>query len=88
MGYNETSKVYQIYIPSSRNILVRWDAKFLEDKAFRKSHEISFEEQDEDAPLVQQLGSDLARRQAFGSSTVTSTNISSREEESGVSQQV
>lgn len=29
-----------IYIPSSRKIVVRRDAKFMEDRAFRKSGEI------------------------------------------------
>eukprot|EP00253_Pinus_taeda_P032313 PITA_32313 len=43
---------------------------------------------DEDAPLVQQQGSDLVGRQTSGSSIVTSTSISSREEELGVAQQV
>ena len=60
----------------------------MEHKAFKKSHEMPFEEQDENAPLIQQQGSDLAGRQAFGSSTVTSNSNSSGEEEPGVSQQV
>ena len=76
VGYNETSKAYKIYIPGSRKIVVRRDANFTEDRAFRKSHEMPFEEQDEDAPIVQQQGSNLAGRQAYDSSTVTSTSIS------------
>jgi len=88
VGYSETSKAYRIYIPSNRKIVVRQDAKFMEDKAFRKSREMPFEEQDEDTPLVQQKGSDLAGRQSSGSNMVTSTSISLREEEPRLSQQV
>jgi hypothetical protein len=36
VGYNETSKAFCIYLPSSRNIVLRRDVKF-EDRAFRKS---------------------------------------------------
>lgn len=60
----------------------------MEDRAFKKSRAMTFEEQDEDDPLVQQQGSNLAGRQGFGSSTVTSTSISSRKEDLEVSQQV
>ena len=37
MGYNETSKVYFIFIPGARRIIVRCDVKFMEDKAYRRS---------------------------------------------------
>ena len=37
VGYSETSKAYRIYIPNNRKIVVRRDAKFMEDRAFRKS---------------------------------------------------
>lgn len=37
VGYSKTSKAYKIYIPSNRKIVVRRDAKFMEDRAFRKS---------------------------------------------------
>lgn len=40
IGYNETLKASRIYIPSSRKIVVRWDAKFMEDKSFNKSREM------------------------------------------------
>jgi len=80
VGYNETSKAYRIYSLSSRKNVVRRDVKFMEDRAFRKSREMNF-------ALVQQQGADLTGRQVSGSSTVTSTNISSREVEPKVSQQ-
>ena len=37
VGYNETSKAYQIYIPAQRKIVVRRDVRFEEECAFRKS---------------------------------------------------
>ena len=37
MGYSENAKAYRIYIPKSRNVVVRRDVKFLEETAFRKS---------------------------------------------------
>jgi len=40
VGYNETSKAFRIYIPSSRKIVVRRDVKFMEDRAFRGSREM------------------------------------------------
>jgi len=88
VGYSENSKVYLIYIPRSRKIIVRQDANFMEDRAFKKSHEMTFEEQDDDAPLVKQQGSNRVGRQGSGSSTVTSTSISSRKEDLEVSQRV
>ena len=37
VGYSETSKAYRIYIPNNRNIVVKQDVKFIEDRAFKKS---------------------------------------------------
>lgn len=54
VGYSETSKAYRIYIPSSRKIVVRRDAKFMEDRAFREPREMPTEGQSVDVPLVQQ----------------------------------
>jgi hypothetical protein len=39
VGYNENSKAYKVYIPSLRNIVVRRDVRFEEDKALRKAHD-------------------------------------------------
>ena len=36
VGYSETSKAYMIYIPSNMKTVVRRDAKFMEDRAFRR----------------------------------------------------
>jgi len=40
MGYSETSKAFQIYIPAQRKVVVRQDVKFEEDTAFRRSREL------------------------------------------------
>jgi hypothetical protein len=37
VGYNETSKSYRIYIPSTRKTVVRRNIKFEEERALRKS---------------------------------------------------
>lgn len=52
VGYCETSKAYIIYIPTSREIVVRWDAKFMKDRAFRKSQELPAKDQLVDVHLV------------------------------------
>jgi hypothetical protein len=39
VGYNETSKAYRVYIPSSRKTVERRDIKFEEERAFRKSYQ-------------------------------------------------
>lgn len=55
VGYNITSKVYRIYIPGSRKIIVRRDVKFTEKRAFKRSCELPIDDQNElaGAPLVQ-----------------------------------
>ena len=40
VGYNETTKGYRIYILGQRKMVVRWDVRFEEDRAFRKSVEL------------------------------------------------
>ena len=52
MGYSDNSKAYRIYIPESRKIVVRWYVKFMEERAFRKSREMSLVTQSEEDPLV------------------------------------
>lgn len=39
VGYSETSKVYWIYIPALRRVVVRQDVKFKE-RAFKRSREL------------------------------------------------
>jgi hypothetical protein len=58
VGYSETSKAYQIYIPASRRVVVRQDVKFEEERAFRRSQELDEREpqspqQQESSPRVQ-----------------------------------
>ena len=55
MGYSENAKAYKVYLPGSRKVVVRRDVKFMEDRAFRKSREMPFEEQSKDDLLVQPL---------------------------------
>lgn len=42
VGYSKTSKAYQIYIPAQRKVVVKWDMKFEEERAFRKSRELEY----------------------------------------------
>ena len=45
VGYDETSKAFRIYIPPLRKVVVRWEVRFEEERAFRKSRELVEEEQ-------------------------------------------
>ena len=40
LGYSENAKAYRVYLPGSRKVVVQWNVKFTEDRAFRKSHEM------------------------------------------------
>jgi hypothetical protein len=40
VGYSETSKAYQVYIPALRKTMVRRDVKFEEDRSLKKAHGI------------------------------------------------
>lgn len=81
VGYSKTSNTYRIYVPSSRKIIVRWDVKFVEEGAFKKSRKMPTDDQIEpaQAPLVQQQEHPLEplQGQSQGSSIVTSTSMSS-----------
>ena len=48
--YSETSKAYQIYIPTLRTMVVRWDVRFEEERAFRRSWEFG----DREPSMIQQ----------------------------------
>ena len=39
MGYDETLKALRIYLPAMRNVVVRREVIFEEERAFRKSRE-------------------------------------------------
>jgi len=43
VGYNETSKVYRIYVPGQRNIEVNMDVRFHEQVAFKHSKELTLD---------------------------------------------
>ena len=67
VGYDETLKAFHIYLPSQRKVVVRRDVKFEEERAFRKSRESEYGEQQVPAPqvvtqvpLVQQSGSQVS----------------------------
>ena len=57
VGYSETLKAYQIYIPAQRKLVVRRDVKFEEDHAFRKSMEL----RDRDLSQVPQVDQSTAQ---------------------------
>ena len=40
VGYSETSKAYQIYVPTQRKVVVMRGVKFEEERAFRRSQEL------------------------------------------------
>ena len=55
VGYSENAKAYRVYLPGNRKVLVWQDVNFMEDRAFRKSPKMPFEEQSKDEPLVKPL---------------------------------
>ena len=59
-----TSKACRIYIPAWRQIVVRQDVIFEEEKDFRKSHELDKEEEQAPTPqdgTLQSSGSQVSR---------------------------
>jgi hypothetical protein len=52
VGYNESSKAYQIYIPIQRQIEVSRDVTFEEEIAFRRSRESQMEIDNEIEPSL------------------------------------
>jgi len=55
VGYSENAKAYRIYLLGSKKVVVQRDVKFMEDRAFRRSREMPFEEQSKEEPLVKPL---------------------------------
>ena len=51
VGYNEISKAYRVCIPARRRIIVSRDVQFDEDRALRRSMDLSTEQQ-----LAQDMG--------------------------------
>jgi hypothetical protein len=51
VGYNEVSKVYRIYIPALRRVVVRRDVRFVVDRAFQRSCELR--DRVEEVPQIQ-----------------------------------
>jgi len=91
VGYNETSKAYKIYVPGTRKIVVRQDAKFMENRAFKKFREMPAEDQSGDVLLVQEKQGKQegqAGEHTPGSSTITSTSISLEGGNADASQQM
>lgn len=66
MGYSENAKAYRIYLPGSRKVLNRRDVKFMEDRAFRKSHEMPSEEQSKEELLVKPLQPTEVKNSSLG----------------------
>jgi hypothetical protein len=54
VGYSETSKAYQIYIPGQRHVEISWDVRFEEDFAFRRSRETKTGGEEQEAPKVEE----------------------------------
>jgi hypothetical protein len=54
VGYNETSKAYQIYTPGQRYVEVSQDVIFEEDLDFRRSQEIPTGGEEQEAPKVEE----------------------------------
>jgi len=85
VGYSETSKAFQIYIPTQRKVVVRQDVKFEEDRAFRRSRELEYMDQpDTQQQLIQLQGSS---GQGLGGSGGTSRTMSGPSVSSGLPSQ-
>ena len=82
VGYSETLKAFRIYIPAQRRVVVvRWDVKFEEDRAFRSLRELEYLDQpDPQQQLSQSQGSS---GQGSGGSGGTSMTMSSSSVSSG-----
>jgi len=67
VGYDETSKAYRLYLPSSRRVVVRQEVKFDEERAFRNSRELEHGETPAPTPqLVQASSMQLSGPQVSG----------------------
>ena len=62
MGYSETSKAYQTYIPSLLSVVVRWDVNFEEERAFRRSQDLG----DKESSVAQQSPSQVTGAHGTG----------------------
>ncbi len=50
MGYNETSKAYQIFIPSKWRVVIRRGVKFKEEMTYQRS--LEYDEREETVVLM------------------------------------
>ena len=71
VGYNDTSKAFRVYIPTSRKVVIRRDVRFEEDRAFRRSRELEYLDQ----PDTQQQLSQSQRSSGQGSGGSGGTSI-------------
>eukprot|EP00253_Pinus_taeda_P027991 PITA_27991 len=65
-NFSKNAKAYIVYLPGSRKVVVQWDVKFMEDRAFRECREMSSEEQSKDEllALVAQVGEPFSFQEA------------------------
>jgi hypothetical protein len=60
VGYSETSKAYQIYVPGKKFIEVSRDVTFHEEATFRCSREIPCDTEEQEAPSPEPSDSPLS----------------------------
>jgi hypothetical protein len=65
VGYSETSKAYRLDILVSRRVVVRWDVKFEEERAFRRLAEL--DEREPRSPQQQESSPQGPEPQSLGS---------------------
>jgi transposase InsO family protein len=55
VGYNETSKAYRVYVSGQKYVEVNRDVTFDEEVAFRRSRELPFDTEEQEAPSPKHL---------------------------------
>jgi hypothetical protein len=63
VGYSETSKAYRIYIPGQKFIEVSKDVTFHEETVFRRTRELPYESEEQEAPPLDPSDSPLPDEQ-------------------------
>ena len=79
MGYSETSKAYHIYIPALEKVVLRWDVRFEEERALRRSQEVDQVEQQapQQGTITQVSGSSSGTPRSRGSPSLGVTSSQS-----------